>query len=457
MSNFEKSSAHGTPYFSNMNEQAGQITDQNNRYDQLATDPQFEDLEDMRQVAVDNLWLEQAYTLDGLKGQDLSLYDQLAAEHMATERDLREVQDRYATITDQEDARSNRIRAAAKRAIELSPLSEESVNELAAEKIKALHDMNREELAVRIGELTAHMAQLDEVFNFAGKAWEIPRVPNGATENTPEFIDILPVDPGTQSQEGGVYARNVEEYKVKAAVEITRFLLATKGDIITDKAIADEVYADERDFDGKSDAEIDERNRRAAGRLMRPDASVTKLLAEQGLAIQYGWRLMVYPGTETKVKGSRKLRIYRIAEQDIVDSAEELVEYRPYLDLTEEEPADSSEAEMSLEPTEEVLVSRELLDWLTDNGLIRDDGKKIPIAQLKARLLDGKLKGNTPVELAKYRQVLREVMTKLPVRGVMTSEQVVQVAVGALDDPGMEAQVYAAMDNYYAENDAQSA
>lgn len=343
------------------------------------------EFEDFRTTTLGSIEEEQRDTLRDLSERDWSPYEKLSRDYLAKEAELESLRERLESLSDEENARINHVRAVAKRAIELAPLAQDSVESLAQEHIASIEHMNRQELEARVAAVEEELADLSELFELAGEAWPMPLAHERRDDSDIIEVDEIPLDPVFR-EVGPIAQRMIERHGVtnKASAMITEHLVSNPEQIMLSTEIGEAVYTDETHFDGMSE---DQRERCISGRvrrLLEPNELVTRMVSEENFVLQRGFRRYLHKDTLKNVQHKR--RIYRVVPWE--DGVEIPDEFDDQVVMMND---DGSEVETFV-PNPDSVSEKETarmeaaIQWLDEHALLPADGTEFSLLQLRAKV-----------------------------------------------------------------------
>lgn len=383
------------------------IADQNDRYNLALVDEAFEgpDLKQFQQVAIDGIAAEQAQTVDILRGRDFSDYETLVRLDIQNELSLRNAKERLDNEPNVDKELKARLFHAAERAVELSPLSKETVNDLLDERVQQLpENPSKHELVNHIVQLEVVRSQIADIFDVAGRAWPVPIVPRRLDEEskpTTQAIDVIPDTPPLGGNSVGLLGRSRERYGRNAgASELTALhLMENAGTSLLPGDIAEAIYnSDEKERISVAGRDADRYMNARVHRILSPiDSIVPGLLEDSGYKLQYGWRIFV---DETGAQVGHKYRIFRAVEAprdvqlpgayvetvtttgDAVDSIDQVAQ-----------PEQAASQELSLDDRRMIVIEQKI-QLLDQYGVINPGRDSMTVARMFGLL--HKLKSDEP-------------------------------------------------------------
>lgn len=286
---------------------AMEINGQNARFDRI--DAEIDD-DDFRAMAREGIADEQDdLLLDLLERSDNLPYGDLHADGQRLEDELAEAAERLATISDEEDAKKTHYLELAKKVAELAPRREHEADELAADRIAHLDSLNREALRERIAAIKADIEGYNLLFEEVGAAWPLPRAVMATTFAETYFVDEVPLPPRIHDSTARlqrIRERNVDA--PEASQWVTLYLAdksrqsVTVDELVTLLYEAVEAERDNGDLRSRVTTTL---GPKIHGKRIR------KMLAEEGFALQYGFRTYYEKRPDGSVKQVARHRIYR--------------------------------------------------------------------------------------------------------------------------------------------------
>lgn len=316
------------------------IPRQNERYDNVAN---FAVPESARN-AQNRIAVEQSEHLELLDDLATELpYEQIALDCLELEREIERTQELIATVDTRVSTEKLSVAALGSRIMELMPDTEPVATRRINSRLAEINRQQRDALNIRLEQLTVDLGELSLVTEVAFQPWPLPRAHfiapepaesaprNGVihTEGDLSELVVMPAEPCHIPRVSSANPDSLRGWHVdepNASRYIALHFVEHVGEVVTVNELIDFVYSHCKD-------EIKEVNslRSRITTILGPQIQgqrMARLLASEGLALQYGWKKQMrrLPGGEEKQFGPRK-RIYRAVRiEECEDKLPEFVE-----------------------------------------------------------------------------------------------------------------------------------
>jgi len=261
-------------------------------------------------------------------------YAELALEYEDVAAEFAEVQSQLPGVEDRFDMRKMGVIALADAVVKVMPWAEETAERRVAERLAEISAENRINLEARAAEIGAKLLELGDIYEVAGGPWPVPiaeevEVPvderfvvvhlNGNGNGNGRYADSgeLVVASEVFEEPTIIDVRTPEErvrefmhlrrYQPHAKSLMTYYFAENPRRTVTVDELMDFIY---------SHVPEDEKTRNlrnSVTTMLGPKIQgkeMKRLMAEEGLLLQYGWQKIMYVNGSPKPKISRK-RVYR--------------------------------------------------------------------------------------------------------------------------------------------------